>query len=62
MFARRTLSQRFATWRHRSPWPSARRGNVASPLRYAWRPGMRVSDLIPEREALIALLDQISGQ
>jgi protein involved in polysaccharide export with SLBB domain len=29
------------------------RGNVASPLRYAYRPGMRVSDLIPEREALI---------
>jgi protein involved in polysaccharide export with SLBB domain len=29
------------------------RGNVASPLRYAFRPGMRVSDLIPEREALI---------
>ena len=29
------------------------RGNVASPLRYAFRPGLRVSDLIPEREALI---------
>jgi protein involved in polysaccharide export with SLBB domain len=29
------------------------RGNVASPLRYAFRAGMRVSDLIPEREALI---------
>lgn len=29
------------------------RGNVAEPLRYAFRPGMRVSDLIPEREALI---------
>ncbi len=29
------------------------RGNVASPLRYSYRPGMRVSDLIPEREALI---------
>lgn len=29
------------------------RGNVAAPLRYAYRPGMRVSDLIPEREALI---------
>lgn len=29
------------------------RGNVAKPLRYAYRPGMRVSDLIPEREALI---------
>lgn len=29
------------------------RGNVASPLRYAFKPGMRVSDLIPERDALI---------
>jgi len=29
------------------------RGNVAMPLRYAFRPGMRVSDLIPERDALI---------
>lgn len=29
------------------------RGNVASPLRYPFRPGMRVRDLIPEREALI---------
>ncbi len=29
------------------------RGNVAAPLRYAYRPGMRVSDLIPERDALI---------
>ena len=29
------------------------RGNVASPLRYAYKPGMRISDLIPEREALI---------
>jgi protein involved in polysaccharide export with SLBB domain len=29
------------------------RGNVAAPLRYAFRAGMRVSDLIPEREALI---------
>ena len=29
------------------------RGNVAQPLRYAYRPGMRVSDLIPEPEALI---------
>ena len=29
------------------------RGNVASPLRHAFKPGMRVSDLIPEREALI---------
>ena len=29
------------------------RGNVAAPLRYAYRPGMRVADLIPERDALI---------
>jgi hypothetical protein len=29
------------------------RGNVAAPLRYPYRPGMRISDLIPEREALI---------
>ncbi len=29
------------------------RGNVAAPLRYAYRPGMRVSDLIPEVSALI---------
>lgn len=29
------------------------RGNVAAPLRYPFRPGMRISDLIPEREALI---------
>lgn len=29
------------------------RGNVAQPLRYAYKPGMRVSDLIPEPEALI---------
>ncbi|MFN5700010.1 MAG: SLBB domain-containing protein, partial [Betaproteobacteria bacterium] len=29
------------------------RGNVASPLRYPFKPGMRVSDLIPEAEALI---------
>ncbi len=29
------------------------RGNVATPLRYAYKPGMRISDLIPEREALI---------
>ena len=29
------------------------RGNVAFPLRYAYKPGMRVKDLIPEREALI---------
>lgn len=29
------------------------RGNVARPLRHPFRPGMRVRDLIPEREALI---------
>ncbi len=29
------------------------RGNVAAPLRYAYRPGMRVADLIPEPAALI---------
>jgi protein involved in polysaccharide export with SLBB domain len=29
------------------------RGKVANPLRYPFRPGMRLLDLIPEREALI---------
>lgn len=29
------------------------RGNVASPGRYPWRDGMRISDLIPNAEALI---------
>ena len=29
------------------------RGNVAVPLRYSHKPGMRIADLIPEREALI---------
>ena len=29
------------------------RGNVASPLRYSYKPGMKVSDLIPETDALI---------
>ena len=29
------------------------RGNVARPLRYPYKPGMRISDLIPERAALI---------
>lgn len=29
------------------------RGNVAAPLRYPFSPGMRISTLIPEREALI---------
>lgn len=29
------------------------RGNVAAPLRYPHTPGMRISDLIPDREALL---------
>lgn len=29
------------------------RGNVANPGRYAWKPGMRVLDLIPNKEALV---------
>src|SRR6185312_3294938 len=29
------------------------RGNVANPGRYVWHPGMRVSDLLPNKEALI---------
>lgn len=29
------------------------RGNVASPLRYVFKPGMKVADLIPETDALI---------
>jgi polysaccharide export outer membrane protein len=29
------------------------RGNVANPGRYVWRQGMRISDLIPNKEALI---------
>jgi len=29
------------------------RGNVASPGRYPWKPGMKVKDLIPTRDALI---------
>lgn len=29
------------------------RGNVANPGRYMWKPGMRVSDLIPSKDALI---------
>lgn len=29
------------------------RGNVATPLRYGHKPGMRVADLIPDREALV---------
>jgi polysaccharide biosynthesis/export protein len=28
------------------------RGNVANPGRYAWRPGMRIEDLIPDRHSL----------
>lgn len=29
------------------------RGNVANPGRYAWHPGMRISDLIPDKDALV---------
>lgn len=29
------------------------RGNVATPLRHAFKPGMRVSDLVPEADALV---------
>jgi protein involved in polysaccharide export with SLBB domain len=29
------------------------RGNVVNPGRYVWRPGMKISDLIPSRDALI---------
>lgn len=29
------------------------RGNVAAPLRYAFKPGMRIRDLIPDKDALI---------
>ncbi len=29
------------------------RGNVADPVRIPWRPGMRIRDLIPDREALL---------
>ncbi|HEX4007890.1 MAG TPA: SLBB domain-containing protein [Acidobacteriaceae bacterium] len=29
------------------------RGNTANPGRFAWKPGMHVSDLIPDKEALI---------
>ena len=29
------------------------RGNTANPGRFAWHPGMRLSDLIPEKESLI---------
>ena len=30
------------------------RGHVAQPLRYPYRPGMRITDLIPDKEALIS--------
>jgi protein involved in polysaccharide export with SLBB domain len=29
------------------------RGNVANPGRYVWHPGMRISDLIPDKESLV---------
>jgi protein involved in polysaccharide export with SLBB domain len=29
------------------------RGNLANPGRFAWHPGMRISDLIPDRESLV---------
>jgi protein involved in polysaccharide export with SLBB domain len=29
------------------------RGNVANPGRYSWKPGMRVKDLLPDKDALI---------
>jgi protein involved in polysaccharide export with SLBB domain len=29
------------------------RGNIANPGRFAWRPGMHISDLIPDKESLI---------
>ncbi len=29
------------------------RGNVANPGRYRWHPGMRVTDLLPDRDALV---------
>ena len=29
------------------------RGNVANPGRYVWRPGMKISDLIPSKDALV---------
>src|SRR6195256_1264603 len=32
----------------------ARRGNVAQPGRFPWREGMRIRDLIPDREALLS--------
>lgn len=29
------------------------RGNVADPMRFLWRPGMKISDIIPDKEALL---------
>lgn len=29
------------------------RGNLANPGRFAWKPGMKLSDILPEREALL---------
>jgi polysaccharide biosynthesis/export protein len=29
------------------------KGNVAHPMRFAWRPGLRISDVIPDRESLV---------
>jgi hypothetical protein len=29
------------------------RGNVATPMRFEWKEGMRVSDIIPERSMLV---------
>jgi protein involved in polysaccharide export with SLBB domain len=29
------------------------RGNIANPGRFAWKPGMRISDLIPDKESLL---------
>ena len=29
------------------------RGNLANPGRFAWKPGMRLSDILPDREALL---------
>ncbi len=30
------------------------RGNLANPGRFAWKPGMRLSDIIPDRESLLS--------
>ena len=29
------------------------RGNIANPGRFAWHPGMRISELIPDKDSLI---------